>query len=55
MDVAGIYFITHKTKDYFPEGAELLNLSKSTLKEERSHDSQLFSGDIHFNREDCDR
>ena len=29
----GIYFINHKTKDYFPEGAGLLNLSVSTLNE----------------------
>ena len=41
----------HKTKDYFPEGTGLLNLSVSTLKE-KSHDSQLFSGDTHYNRED---
>ena len=33
MHVDGIYFINHKTKDYFPEGAGLLNLSISTLKE----------------------
>ena len=33
MLVGGIYFINHKTKDYFPEGAGLLNLSMSTLKE----------------------
>ena len=33
MHVGGIYFINHKTKDYFPEGAGLLNLSMSTLKE----------------------
>ena len=31
--VGGIYFINHKTKDYFPEGAGLLNLSVSTLNE----------------------
>ena len=33
MHVGGIYFINHKTKDYFPEGAGLLNLSVSTLNE----------------------
>ena len=33
MHVSGIYFINHKTKDYFPEGAGLLNLSVSTLNE----------------------
>ena len=33
MQVGDIYFINHKTKDYFPEGAGLLNLSMSTLKE----------------------
>ena len=33
MHVGGIYFTNHKTKDYFPEGAKLLNLSMSTLKE----------------------
>ena len=31
--VGGIYFINHKTKDYFPEGGGLLNLSVSTLNE----------------------
>ena len=31
MHVGGIYFINHKTKDYFPESAELLNLPVSTL------------------------
>ena len=34
MHVGGIYFINSKTKDYFPEGAELLNLSVSTLNEQ---------------------
>ena len=33
MHVGGIHFINHKTKDYLPEGAGLLNLSMSTLKE----------------------
>ena len=33
IHLGGIYFINHKTKDYFPEGAGLLNLSMSTLKE----------------------
>ena len=33
MHVGGIYFINHKTKDFFLEGAGLLNLSVSTLKE----------------------
>ena len=33
MLLGGIYFINHKRKDYFPEGAELLNLSVSTLNE----------------------
>ena len=33
MYLGGIYFMNHKTKDYFPEGAGLLNLSMSTLKE----------------------
>ena len=33
MHVDGIFFINHKTKDYFPEVAELLNLSVSTLNE----------------------
>ena len=31
MHVGGIYFINHKTKDFFPEGTGLLNLSMSTL------------------------
>ena len=47
-----MYLINHKTKEYFPEGARLLNLSVSTLKESKSHDSQLFSGDTHYNRKD---
>ena len=33
MHVGGIYFITHKTKHYFPEVAGLLNLSVSTINE----------------------
>ena len=33
MHVGGIYFINHEIKDYFPEGAGLLNTSMSTLKE----------------------
>ena len=33
MHVGGIYFINHKTEDYVPEGAWLLNLPMSTLKE----------------------
>ena len=33
MHVGGINFINHKTKDYFPEGVGLMNLSVSTLKE----------------------
>ena len=32
MHVGGIYFINHKTKDYFPERTGLLNLSVTTLK-----------------------
>ena len=28
MHVGGIYFINHKTKDYFPESAGLLNVSE---------------------------
>ena len=48
MDVGGIYFIDHKTKDYFPEGAGLLNLPVSTLNEWKNHDSQLFTGDTHL-------
>ena len=55
MHVGGRCFINHKTKDFFPEVAGLLNLSMSTLKKSKSHDSQLFSGDIHFVRENCDR
>ena len=35
MHVGGIYFINHKTKDYFPEGAGLLNLSVSNLNEHK--------------------
>ena len=31
--VGGIYFINHKTKNYFPEGAGLLNQSVGTLME----------------------
>ena len=54
MHVGLIYFINHKTKDYFAEGAGLLNLSMGTLKDYKSHDSQLFSGDTH-NREDYHR
>ena len=33
MQMGDIYFINHKTKDYFPEGAGLLNLSVSILNE----------------------
>ena len=33
MYVGGIYFINHKTKDYFPKSAGLLNLSVSTSHE----------------------
>ena len=33
MQVGGMCFINHKTKDYFTEGAGLLNLSVTTLKE----------------------
>ena len=33
MHVGGTYFINQKTKDYLPEGAGLLNLSMSSLKE----------------------
>ena len=33
MHVGGIYFINHKTKGYFPEGAGLLDVSMSSLKE----------------------
>ena len=33
MHMSDIYFINHKTKGYFPEGAGLLNLSVSTLNE----------------------
>ena len=51
MHVGGIYFRNHKTKNYFPEGAGLLNLSVNTLKNYKSHDSQLFSGDTHYIRE----
>ena len=49
MHMSDIYFINHKTKGYFPEGAGLLNLSVSTLNEQKSHDSQLFLGDTHYN------
>ena len=31
MLVGSIYFMNHKTKDYFPEGTGSLNLSMSTL------------------------
>ena len=41
------------TKDYFPEGTGLSNLSRSTIKEQKTHDSQLFLGDTHYNREGC--
>ena len=33
MHEGGIYFKNHETKDYFPVGARLLNLTISTLKE----------------------
>ena len=33
MHVGGIYFINHKTKDYIPEDAGLLDLPMSTFKE----------------------
>ena len=33
MHVDGIHFINHKTNNYFPEGAGLLNLSMSNVKE----------------------
>ena len=32
MQVGRVYFINHKTKDYFYEGAGLLNLAMSTLR-----------------------
>ena len=32
MHVGVIYFINNKTKDYFPEGTGLLNLSVRILK-----------------------
>ena len=35
MYVGGIYFINHKTNEYVPEGAVLLNLSVSTLNEKK--------------------
>ena len=40
-----MYFVNLKTKDYFREGAGWLNLSASTLKERKRHDSQLFLGE----------
>ena len=55
MDVGGIYFINHKSKSYFSEVARLLNLLTNTLKEKKSHDSQIFLGDRHFSQENCDR
>ena len=55
MHVGLVYFINHKTKEYFAEGVGLLNLSMSTLRDYKSHDSQLFSGDTHYNREDYHR
>ena len=51
----GICFINYKTKDYFLEGAGLLNLSVNTLNEKKSHDLQLFLDDTHYNREDYHR
>ena len=33
MHVGGMYFINHKSKDYFPEGAGLLNLNNEHFKE----------------------
>ena len=39
MHVGGVYFMNHKTTDYFPEGAGLLNLSIRILKQQKSHDS----------------
>ena len=44
MHAGSICFKIPKTEDYFSEGAALLNLSVSTLNEEKSHDSQLFLG-----------
>ena len=55
MLVVGIYFINHKTKDNFPEGAGLLNLPVSTSNEQKSHDSPLVLGDTHYNQEDYHR
>ena len=55
MHVGGINFINHKTNDYFRESVGLLSLSVSTLKEQKSHDLQLFSGDTHYNRADYHR
>ena len=55
MHVGLVYFINHKTKEYFAEGAGLLNLSMSTLNDYKSRDSQLFSGDTYYNREDYHR
>ena len=55
MHVGGIYFTNHKTKDFLPKGAGLLNLSVSTLTEQKSHDSQIIFGDTHYNQEDYHR
>ena len=41
--MVGVYFSSHETKDYFPEGVELVNLSMNTLKGWKNHDPQLFT------------
>ena len=55
MHVGGMYFINHKTKDYFPEGAGLLNLVNEYFKGIKKHDLQLFSCSTRYNREDYHR
>ena len=42
MHVSGIYFINHKAKNYFPESADLLNLSVTPLKEKEPWKSNYF-------------
>ena len=51
MYVRGIHFINHKINDYFPEGAALLNLPVSTLKEKRAIIHNYFK---YYNQQDYD-
>ena len=55
MRVGGIYFINHKTNDYFPEGAGLLNLSMSTWNNRAMIRNSFRVIIAHYNRQDYHR